>query len=254
MRNLISFGTVTEEMATLLELIVKAKLNTVISGGTGSGKTTLLNILSGYIPNSGRIVTIEDAAELQLQQRHVVRLETRPANLEGQGAITQRDLVRNALRMRPDRIIVGEVRSAEAIDMLQAMNTGHDGSLTTVHANSPRDALYRLETMMLMAEGNLVEWALNRQIASAINVIIQASRMSDGVRRVVSVSEVTGMEGNIVAMQDVVVFQQKGVSSDGKVIGEFKFTGVRPRFLDRLKAMGLLDGVKLPMFQEVLKS
>lgn len=246
MKNLISFGTLTEDMATLLELIVKARINIVVSGGTGSGKTTLLNILSGYIPNSERIVTIEDAAELQLQQRHVVRLETRPPNLEGRGAITQRDLVRNALRMRPDRIIVGEVRGAEAIDMLQAMNTGHDGSLTTVHANSPRDALYRLETMMLMAESNLVEWAINRQIASAIDVIVQASRMGDGVRRLVSISEITGIEGNIIAMQDVVVFQQNGVSSDGKVLGEFKFTGIKPRFLDRLKALGLLEGVQLP--------
>jgi pilus assembly protein CpaF len=248
MKNLISFGTLTDEMAVLLELIVRARINTVISGGTGSGKTTLLNILSGYIPNSERIVTIEDAAELQLQQRHVVRLETRPPNLEGRGAITQRDLVRNALRMRPDRIIVGEVRGSEAIDMLQAMNTGHEGSLTTVHANSPRDALYRMETMMLMAEGNLVEWAINRQIASAIDVIIQASRMGDGVRRVVSISEVTGMEGNVIAMQEVVVFQQKGISPDGKVLGEFKFTGIRPRFLDKLKSLGLLEGVHLPSF------
>ena len=253
MKNLISFGTVNEEIAKLLELIVRAKLNIVVSGGTGSGKTTLLNILSGFIPNSERVVTIEDAAELQLQQRHVVRLETRPPNLEGRGTISQRDLVRNALRMRPDRIIVGEVRGAEAIDMLQAMNTGHEGSLTTVHANSPRDALYRLETMMLMAESNLVEWAINRQIASAIDVIVQVSRMGDGVRRILSISEITGMEGSVVAMQEIVVFHQEGVTSDGKVIGDFKFSGVRPRFLDKIKTMGLLTGAQLAKFEEGLK-
>ncbi|MBI4372295.1 MAG: CpaF family protein [Candidatus Omnitrophica bacterium] len=253
-RNLVSFGTINEEIAKILELIVRAKLNMIISGGTGSGKTTLLNILSGFIPNSERIVTIEDAAELQLQQRHVVRLETRPSNLEGSGMISQRDLVRNALRMRPDRVIIGEVRGAEALDMLQAMNTGHEGSLTTIHANSTRDALYRLETMILMAESNLVEWAINRQVASAVDVIIQISRMNDGVRRLVSLSEVTGMEGNVVAMQDIVVFQQQGVTPEGKVIGEFKFTGVRPRFLDRLKTSGLLNGLRLTMFEEALKS
>ena len=253
MKNLISFGTVTEDMAKLLELIVKARLNVVISGGTGSGKTTMLNIFSGFIPNSERVVTIEDAAELQLQQRHVVRLETRPPNLEGKGMVSARDLVRNALRMRPDRIVVGEVRGAEALDMLQAMNTGHEGSLTTVHANSPRDALYRLETMILMAESNLVEWAINRQIASAIDVIVQVSRMSDGVRRLVSLSEITGMEGPVVAMQEIVVFEQKGVSAEGKVMGEFCFTGVRPRFLDRLKAAGLLNGLNLNMFSGALK-
>ncbi len=253
MKNLISFGTVTEDMAKLLELIVKARLNIVISGGTGSGKTTMLNIFSGFIPNSERVVTIEDAAELQLQQRHVVRLETRPPNLEGKGVVSARDLVRNSLRMRPDRIVVGEVRGAEALDMLQAMNTGHEGSLTTVHANSPRDALYRLETMILMAESNLVEWAINRQIASAIDVIVQVSRMSDGVRRLVSLSEITGMEGPVVAMQEIVVFEQRGVSADGKVMGEFCFTGVRPRFLDRLKSAGLLNGLNLGMFNGVLK-
>ena len=253
-QNLTSFGTVNHQIARLLELIVKAKLNLMISGGTGSGKTTLLNILSGFIPNSERIVTIEDAAELQLQQRHVVRLETRPPNLEGKGTISQRDLVRNALRMRPDRIIVGEVRGAEALDMLQAMNTGHEGSLTTIHANSPRDSLYRLETMILMAESNLVEWAINRQIASAIDVIIQISRMSDGVRRLVSLSEITGMEGEVIAMQDIVLFQQHGISKDGKVLGEFKFTGVRPRFADRLKQMGLTDEMNFDFFKEPEKS
>ncbi|MBI1977625.1 MAG: CpaF family protein [Candidatus Omnitrophica bacterium] len=254
MKNLVTFGTLTEDIAKLLDLIVRAKLNILISGGTGSGKTTLLNILSGSIPNSERIVTIEDAAELQLQQRHVVRLETRPPNLEGQGAVQQRDLLRNSLRMRPDRIIVGEVRSAEALDMLQAMNTGHEGSLTTVHANSPRDALYRLETMILMAESNMVEWAINRQIASAIDVIIQISRMSDGVRRLVSLSEITGMEGEVVAMQDIALFEQRGVSPEGKIVGDFRFTGVRPRFLDRLKTAGLLNGTKLSMFEGALLS
>lgn len=253
MKNLVSFGTVTEDMAKLLELIVRARLNVVVSGGTGSGKTTLLNILSGYIPNSERVITIEDAAELQLQQRHVVRLETRPTNLEGKGEVNARDLVRNALRMRPDRIVVGEVRGAEALDMLQAMNTGHEGSITTIHANSPRDALYRLETMILMGESNLVEWAINRQVASAIDVIVQVSRMSDGVRRLISFSEITGMEGPVVAMQDIVTFEQRGVSAEGKVVGEFCFTGVRPRFLDRLKAAGLLNGLNLNMFNGVLK-
>ena len=251
--HLISFGTINEPIAKLLGLIVKAKLNIMISGGTGSGKTTMLNILSGYIPNSERIITIEDAAELQLQQRHVVRLETRPANLEGRGSIHQRDLVRNALRMSPDRIIVGEVRGAEALDMLQAMNTGHEGSLTTVHANSPRDALYRLETMILMAESNLVEWAINRQMASAIDVVIQVSRMSDGVRRMVSLSEVTGMEEEVVAMHDIVVFEQKGVSREGKVVGDFRFTGVRPRFLDRLITAGLLQKEDYNLFQGVAR-
>ncbi|MBI4116011.1 MAG: Flp pilus assembly complex ATPase component TadA [Candidatus Omnitrophica bacterium] len=253
MKNLISLGTVNEEMAKLLEMIVKARLNLIISGGTGSGKTTLLNVLSGFIPNSERVITIEDAAELQLQQSHVVRLETRPTNLEGKGEIKQRDLVRNALRMRPDRIIIGEVRGVEALDMLQAMNTGHEGSLTTIHANSPRDALYRLETMILMAESNLVEWAINRQIASAIDLIIQISRMSDGVRRMISLSEITGMEGEVVSMQDVVVFESKGITPDHKVMGNFKFTGIRPRFLDRLKIAGLLQGVRLPSFEEAMK-
>jgi len=252
MKDLITFGTLNGEIAKLLELIVKARLNIVISGGTGSGKTTLLNILSSFIPNTERILTIEDAAELQLQQRHVVRLETRPPNMEGRGAIHPRDLVRNALRMRPDRIVVGEVRGAEALDMLQAMNTGHEGSLTTVHANSPRDALYRLETMILMAESNLVEWAINRQIASAIDVIIQVSRMSDGVRRLTHLAELTGMEGEVVAMHDIVLFNQKGISQEGKVVGEFRFTGVRPRFIDKLKTGGFLNGVSLPMFEGVI--
>ncbi|MDD5671919.1 MAG: CpaF family protein, partial [Candidatus Omnitrophica bacterium] len=252
-RDLVQLETINEEMAKILELIVKARFNIIISGGTGSGKTTLLNVLSGFIPNTERILTIEDAAELQLQQRHVVRLETRPENVEGKGEYKQRDLVRNALRMRPDRIIVGEVRGAEALDMLQAMNTGHDGSLTTIHANSPRDAIYRLETMILMAESNMVEWAINRQIASAINVIVQISRMSDGVRRMISLSEITGMEGNVISMQEIVVFKRKGLTTDHRIIGEFKFTGIRPRFLDQLKTSGLLEGVHLPSFEEVIR-
>jgi len=252
-KDMVALGTLNEEIATILELIVKARLNILISGGTGSGKTTLLNVLSGFIPNSERIVTIEDAAEIQLQQRHVVRLETRPKNLEGTGEIRQRDLVRNSLRMRPDRIVVGEVRGAEALDMLQAMNTGHEGSLTTIHANSTRDALYRLETMILMAESNMVEWAINRQIASAIDIIIQIARMSDGTRRMLSVSEVTGMEGNIISMQEILTYQRTGMSEDNKVLGHFKFTGIRPRFLDRLKAAGLLERVHLPAFEEALK-
>ena len=250
MKDLTRLGTVNEEMAKLLELIVRARLNVLISGGTGSGKTTLLNVLSGFIPNSERVVTIEDAAELQLQQRHVVRLETRPSNLEGEGEVKQRDLVRNALRMRPDRIIIGEVRGIEALDMLQAMNTGHEGSLTTIHANSPRDALYRLETMILMAESNLVEWAVNRQISSAIDVIIQVNRMSDGVRRLVNLSEITGMEGEVISMQDIVHFETKGIGPDQKVLGEFKFTGIRPRFLERFKTCGLLHETHFPSLED----
>ena len=250
-RDLVHFGSFTREIATILELIVKARLNVLISGSTGSGKTTLLNVLSGFIPNYERILTIEDAAELQLQQRHVVRLETRPSNLEGRGQISPRDLVRNALRMRPDRIIVGEVRGAEALDMLQAMNTGHDGSLTTIHANSARDALYRLETMILMAESNMVQWAICRQIASAIHIVIQISRMNDGTRRLLSLAEITGMEGNMISMQEILKFQQTGRTADNKITGTFQFTGVRPRFLDALKTSGLLKGVALPAFEEV---
>ncbi len=253
MKDLIRLGTVNEETAKILELIVRARRNIIISGGTGSGKTTFLNVLSGFIPNSERVITIEDAAELQLQQRHVVRLETRPTNLEGSGEIKQRDLVRNALRMRPDRIIVGEVRGPETLDMLQAMNTGHDGSLTTIHANSPRDALYRLETMILMAESNMVEWAIDRQIESAINIIVQISRMSDGTRHLVSLSELTGMEGSVIAMQEIIFFEPHGLASDGKVLGELKFTGIRPRFLDSLKSAGLLEGMHLPSFGEALR-
>src|SRR5213080_4605158 len=201
--------------------MVKGKLNLLISGGTGAGKTTLLNVLSGYIPNSDRIVTIEDAAELQLKQEHVVRLETRPSNIEGKGAVKQRQLVINALRMRPDRIILGEVRGDETLDMLQAMNTGHDGSLTTVHANSPRDALYRLDTMVAMANLNLPDRAIRQQIASAINLIVQVTRLSDGSRKVTAITELTGMEGDVITLQDIFVFERTGLREDGKVCGRF---------------------------------
>ena len=211
----------------------------IISGGTGSGKTTFLNILSGYIPHNERIITIEDSAELQLKREHIVRLETRPPNIEGMGAVTQRDLVRNSLRMRPDRIIVGEVRGGEALDMLQAMNTGHDGSLSTLHANTPRDCLSRLETMVLMAGMDLPERAVKEQVAAAINIVIQLSRMSDGTRKMVKLSEITGMEGSVIVMQDIFVFDKKGIGPDGEVIGEFKATGVRPRFADQVKLCGI---------------
>jgi pilus assembly protein CpaF len=219
-------------------MCVRARLNIIISGGTGAGKTTLLNALSAFIPTDERIVTIEDSAELQLQQPHVVRLETRPPNIEGRGEITQRDLVRNALRMRPDRIVVGEVRGAEAIDMLQAMNTGHDGSLTTLHANTPRDALSRLETMISMANLELPERAMRQQIASAINVVIQVSRLSDGSRKLMQVSEIVGMEGDIITMQDIFTYDREGMEND-RVLGQFKATGIRPRFSDRLKSYGI---------------
>ncbi len=221
---------------------VKARLNILISGGTGAGKTTFLNVLSSFISNRERIVTIEDAAELQLHQDHVVRLETRPPNIEGKGAIHQRQLVINSLRMRPDRVIVGEVRSEEALDMLQAMNTGHDGSLTTIHANTPRDALSRLETMVAMANLNIPESALRRQISSAIDVVVQVSRLSDGTRKVVSLAEITGMEGEIVTMQDIFVFRKRGIRENGEVIGDFMPTGVRPKFAEKL----LVTGIQLP--------
>jgi pilus assembly protein CpaF len=220
-------------------MCVRARLNIIISGGTGAGKTTLLNALSAYIPIDERIVTIEDSAELQLQQPHVVRLETRPPNIEGKGEVSQRDLVKNALRMRPDRIVIGEVRGGETIDMLQAMNTGHDGSLTTVHANSPRDALSRLETMIQMTGMRLSDRAMRQQIASAVDVIIQVARLTDGTRRVTSISEITGMEGEITAMQELFEFERTGVDATGKVIGRFRTTGVRPRFAERLKQYGL---------------
>jgi len=240
--QLIANGALTMEMLQLLAGCVKARLNVLISGGTGSGKTTLLNALSSFIPADERVVTIEDAAELRLQQEHVVRLETRPPNSEGRGEVVARDLVKNALRMRPDRIIVGEVRGPEALDMLQAMNTGHEGSLTTVHANSPRDALARLETMILMAGTNLPNRAMREQITSALDLIIQPQRLSDGTRRIVSITEVTGMEGEIVTTQEIYRFKRRGVTPEGRIIGQFEATGVRPQFTDRLR----VSGIELP--------
>jgi pilus assembly protein CpaF len=240
--NLIEFKSLSDEMAQFIGALSKARVNILISGGTGSGKTTLLNILSGYISTYERIVTIEDAAELQLQQPHVVRLETRPPNIEGRGEIAQRALVRNALRMRPDRIILGETRGAEALDMLQAMNTGHEGSMTTVHANTPRDALARLESMIAMAGVDLPAKAARAQVASAIGVIVQANRLSDGTRKLTSIMEVTGMEGDTVTMQEIFVFKQTGVGPDGAVEGHFTATGVRPRCWDRI----ITRGVDLP--------
>jgi len=237
--DLIKNQTLTQPMLELLRGAVKSRLNIVISGGTGAGKTTLLNVLSGYISEKERIVTVEDSAELQMKQRHCVRLETRPANIEGKGAVMQRQLVINCLRMRPDRIVVGEVRGEEALDMLQAMNTGHDGSLTTVHANNPRDAIARIETMAMMANLNLPEKAVRRQIASAIQLIVQISRFNDGTRRITHLSEITGMEEDIVSMQDVFVFEKQGVSPDGRVLGAFTATGIRPKFAERLKASGI---------------
>lgn len=241
MENLINdLKSLTPEMGSMLEGLCKAKVNMLISGGTGAGKTTLLNILSGFIPESERIVTIEDAAELQLQQPHVVRLETRPMNIEGNGEITQRALVRNALRMRPDRIVIGEVRGAEAVDMLQAMNTGHEGSLTTIHANTPRDALARLENMIGMANLNLPHRAARQQIASAITVVIQALRLPDGKRKITSIQEITGTEGDIITMQEIFTFTQTGIGSDGLVQGHFHATGIRPKFTDRLRSFGVV--------------
>jgi pilus assembly protein CpaF len=237
--DLLRYETVTPPMLELLQGIIKSKLNILISGGTGAGKTTLLNVLSSSIPGNERIVTIEDSAELQLRQPHVVRLETRPPNVEGVGQITARQLVINALRMRPDRIIVGEVRGSEAVDMMQAMNTGHDGSLTTLHANSPRDALSRLETMVSMANLNLPEKAMRQQVASALQVVIQVSRLSDGTRRLTSISEIVGMEGDVITMQEIFLFERQGIGEDGKVLGRFKATGIRPRFAERLRTAGI---------------
>ncbi len=238
--QLLANRTVTGPIFEVLKGAVRAKLNMVISGGTGAGKTTLLNVMSGYIGETERIVTIEDSAELQLQQEHVVRLECRPPNVEGSGAVRQRELVINALRMRPDRIIVGEVRGEEALDMLQAMNTGHDGSLTTIHANTPRDAVARLETMALMSNLNLPERALRQQIASAVAIIVQIARLADGTRRITHVTEITGMAGEVVAMQDIFVFEKLGIDPAGRVLGRFKATGVSPKFAERLKTSGIV--------------
>jgi pilus assembly protein CpaF len=247
--DLVTYRSLTRPMLDFLEHCVRARLNVVVSGGTGAGKTTLLNVLSSFIGQRERIVTIEDAAELQLHQEHVARLETRPPNVEGKGAIRQRQLVVNALRMRPDRIVVGEVRGEEALDMLQAMNTGHDGSLTTVHANTPRDALSRIETMISMSAMNLPERAMRHQIASAIQLVVQQARMSDGSRKVTSVSEITGMEGDVITMQEIFLFEKLGITQEGKVIGRFRASGVRPKCCERLKA----SGINLPpdMFEGV---
>ncbi len=237
--DLMANQTLTQPMLTLLKGAVQSRLNIVVSGGTGAGKTTFLNVLSGYISEKERIVTIEDSAELQLKQRHVVRLECRPANVEGKGAVHQRQLVINSLRMRPNRIIVGEVRGEEALDMLQAMNTGHDGSLTTIHANSPRDAIARMETMAMMANLNLPEKAVRKQIASAVTLVLQVARFADGTRRLTHISEITGMEDDVVSMQDVFLFEKKGVSPDGRTLGTFTATGIRPKFAEKLAASGI---------------
>ena len=237
--DLLKYKSVTPPMVQLLQSLAQAKINILISGGTGSGKTTLLNVMSAFIPENERIVTIEDAAELQMRQPHVVRLETRPPNIEGQGEVTQRALVRNSLRMRPDRIILGEVRGPEALDMLQAMNTGHDGSLATIHANSPRDAISRLENMVSMAASNLAARAIRQQIASAITVIIQVSRLTDGGRKIISIQEITGMEGDMITMHEIFTFKQLGVTEDRKVKGHFVATGIRPQFTERLRTYGV---------------
>jgi len=239
MDDLINYKTLTPEIAQLLAGCVKAKMNIMISGGTGAGKTTLLNILSANIPGNERIITIEDSAELQLQQPHVIRLETRPPSIEGTGQVTSRDLVRNSLRMRPDRIVVGEVRGAEAFDMLQAMNTGHDGSLTTIHSNSPRDSLTRLESMILMTGVNLPESAMRFMVSSALDLVIQSSRMTDGSRKITSVAEIVGMEGDVITLQEIFVFERQGIDKDGKVIGQHRATGIRPKFTDRLEMAGI---------------
>ena len=249
--DLVERKAMTQGMIELLEAAVKAKLNIIISGGTGSGKTTLLNALSVFINPKERIVTIEDAAELQLKQPHVVRLETRPPNLEGNGAVRQRELLVNSLRMRPDRIVVGEVRGEEALDMLQAMNTGHDGSLTTIHANSPRDAISRLEVMVSMANSNMQVNSIRQQIASAVHMLVQASRFSDGSRRVTGITEVTGMEGNIITLQDLFVFEKRGIDPDGHVIGRFAATGIRPKFYEKLLSAGIR--LRTEVFEEVLE-
>jgi pilus assembly protein CpaF len=249
--DLVQRKALTQGMMDLLEAAVKARLNIIISGGTGAGKTTLLNALSAFISPRERIVTIEDAAELQLKQPHVARLETRPPNLEGQGAVRQRELLINSLRMRPDRIVCGEVRGEEALDMLQAMNTGHDGSLTTIHANTPRDAVARLEVMVTWAAANMPMVSIRQQIASAVHVLVQAARLSDGARRVVNITEITGMEGDIVTLQDIFVFEKRGLSADGRVLGRFAATGIRPRFHEKLLAAGIR--LRPELFEEVME-
>lgn len=245
LQNLVDKKSLTPEIGELLRGIVQARLNTLVSGGTGTGKTTILNILSGFIPSTERIVTIEDAAELQLRQEHVVRLETRPINIEGKGEVTQRELVKNALRMRPDRIILGEVRGSETLDMLQAMNTGHDGSLTTIHANSCRDAMTRVETLVAMAGLNLSTKSLRNYISSALDVIIQLTRLADGTRKMTSVQEITGMEGDVITLQEIFTFEQKGLDQNGNLKGRFRATGVRPKFMDRFAARGVTIPVDL---------
>jgi pilus assembly protein CpaF len=247
--DLVTRGALTQNMIDFLEAAVACRSNVIVSGGTGAGKTTLLNVLSSFIADDERVVTIEDAAELKLRQRHVVRLETRPANIEGKGEIRQRQLMINALRMRPDRIVVGEVRGEEALDMLQAMNTGHDGSLTTIHANSPRDALYRLDTMVAMANLNLPERAVRQQVASAVNLIIQATRLSDGSRRVTAISEITGMEGEVITVQDLFLFERTGVSPDRKILGRFRASGIRPKCSEKLATSGF--HLPMEMFEQV---
>jgi pilus assembly protein CpaF len=248
-QDLVERESLTQPMLDFMRAVIGCRLNVIISGGTGAGKTTLLNVLSSFISDRERIISIEDAAELVLRQRHVVRLETRPANIEGKGAIRQRELVINALRMRPDRIIVGEVRGEEALDMLQAMNTGHDGSLTTIHSNSPRDALHRLNTMVAMANLNIPDKAMRQQIAGALNLVVQVTRLSDGARRVTSISELTGMEGDVITMQEIFTFEKTGLTRDGKVMGMFRATGIRPKCSERLAS----SGVELPvdMFEHV---
>ena len=249
--DLVERAAMTQGMMELLEASVRAKLNVIIAGGTGAGKTTLLNALSAFISPKERIVTIEDAAELQLKQPHVARLETRPPNLEGSGAVRQRELLVNSLRMRPDRIVVGEVRGEEALDMLQAMNTGHDGSLTTVHANSPRDAISRLEVMVALANSNMQLVSIRQQISSAVHLLVQAARLSDGSRRVISVTEVTGMEGEVVTLQDICVFEKRGLNPDGRVVGRFAATGIRPKFYEKLLAAGIR--LRADLFDEVVE-
>lgn len=249
--DLVDRKAMTQGMMELLEAAVKSKLNVIIAGGTGAGKTTLLNALSSFISPQDRIVTIEDAAELQLKQSHVVRLETRPPNLEGQGAIRMRELLVNSLRMRPDRIIVGECRGAEALDMLQAMNTGHDGSLTTIHANTPRDGISRLEVMVSLANAGMKDSAIRQQISSAVNILVQAARLSDGSRRVMNITEITGMEGDMITMQDLFVFEKRGLSPEGKVIGRFAATGIRPKFYEKLLSAGIR--LRPQIFDEVVE-